>query len=56
MDNTNYAPLCIAILIMATTRYEAQRPLSDAYNSQCKLVETIECLAQDKLNKPLKQP
>ena len=56
MDNTNYAPLCIAILIMATTRYEAQKPLPEAYNTQCFLVETIECVGYDQLNKPLKQP
>ena len=56
MNNTNFAPLCIAILIMATTSYEAQKPLSETYNNQCYLVETIECLGQDQLNIASKQP
>ena len=56
MDNINFAPLCIAILIMATTRYEAQRPLSETYNNQCYLVETTECLGHDQLNTASKQP
>ena len=56
MDNTNFAPLCIAILIMATTRYEAQRPLSETYNSQCYLVETIDCSGHDQFNAASKQP
>lgn len=56
MNNTNFAPLCIAILIMATTSYEAQKPLSETYNNQCYLVETIECLVHDQLHKTPKQP
>ena len=56
MNNTNFAPLCIAILIMATISYEAQKPLSEAYNNQCYLVETIECLVHDQLHKTPKQP
>ena len=56
MNNTNFAPLCIAILIMATTSYEAQKQLSETYNNQCYLVETIECLGHDQLNIAFKQP
>ena len=56
MNNTNFAPLCIAILIMATTSYEAQKPLSEAYNNQCFLVERTKCLGQDQLNIASKQP
>ena len=56
MDNTNFSPIFIIILIMTTTRYEAQKPLSETYNNQCYLVETIECLGHDQLNIASKQP
>ena len=56
MNNTNFAPLCIAILIMATTSYEAQKPLSEAYNNQCYLVERTKCSGHDQLNTASKQP
>ena len=56
MDNTNFAPVFITILTMATTSYEAQKPLSEAYNNQCILVQTTECLVHDQLHKTPKQP
>lgn len=56
MNNTIAASICINILFSFIATFEAQRPLPETYNNQCYLVETIECLVQDKLNKPLKQP
>lgn len=57
MDNNNIAAsICINILFSFIATFEAQKPLSEAYNNQCRLVKTIECLVQDQLNKPLKQP
>ena len=56
MDNTNFAPVFITILTMATTSYEAQKPLSEAYNNQCFLVERTKCSGHDQLNTASKQP
>lgn len=56
MDNTNLASVFINVLVMATTTFEAQRPLPETYNNQCYLVETIECLEQYRPNNSLKRP
>ena len=56
MDNTNVVSICMSTLVILATTFEAQRPLSETYNNQCYLVETIECLGHDQLNIASKQP
>ena len=56
MNNTIAASICINILFSFIATFEAQKPLTVAYNSQCNLVETIECLGHDQFNTASKQP
>lgn len=64
MNNNTAASVCINTLVLSITTFQYQKPLSEAYNNQCYLVqtiecgiyvETIECVAHDLPNKNPKQ-
>jgi len=43
MDINTAASLCVNTLVFSITTLGYQKPLSEAYNYQCYLVQTIEC-------------
>ena len=43
INNNNAASLCVYTLALSIATFGYQKPLSEAYNYQCFLVETIDC-------------